>query len=83
MGNTFTHLQQETLLGRNSLQIPWLLLSCKEFAVVDECGKYKPLRQQNCLTTTPYWVTELVRANAYALSPAQRTLRLGTQVSGV
>ena len=49
-------------------------MSCKEFAVVDECGKDKPLRQQNFLTTTPYWVTELVSANAHALSPAERVL---------
>ena len=40
-------------------------------------GRIKPLRQQNCLTTTPYWVTELVSANAHELSPAERVLVLG------
>ena len=37
-------------------------------------GRIKPLRQQNVMTTTPYWVTELVSANALALSPAERVL---------
>ena len=79
MANTFTLVTTGDFIS--ALQIPWLLLSCKEFAVVDECGKDNSLRQQNCLTTTPYWVTELVSANAYALSPAERVLVFGSTKS--
>ena len=58
------YLQQETLLVHNSV-----IINSSAITVLQgissgsrNVGRIKPLRQQNFLTTTPSWVTELVSA---------------------
>ena len=64
MANTFTLFTTRDFISAQFRHYKFLGYYClaRNFQWQMNVGRIKPLRQQNLLTTTPSWVTELVSA---------------------